>query len=185
MKDIFKGYFKLSISSSLIFMLMGLLLYFNPEQIVKSVSILLGLFSFIFGISEIVIFLKNKELGQNNFVLGLFAIIIGLLFVINTDIIATIVPIIIGICMVFIGARKLSVSLILKEQNIRGWSYMFIIGIITLIIAAIFIINPIKGAFIATKMLGLIIIIYSVIGIIDSVIFKNMINEIGKVFQIK
>lgn len=185
MKDIFKGYFRLSIFSSIIFMLMGVLLYFNPEGIVKSVSILLGLFAFIFGISEIVIYLKDKELGQNNFVTGLFAIIVGLLFIINTNIIATIVPIIIGICMVFIGARKLSMSLIFKEQNVRGWSYMFIIGVLTLIIAAIFIINPIKGAFIATKMLGLIIIIYSVIGIIDSVVFKNKVNEINRIFDIK
>lgn len=183
MINIFKSYFKFSFLTSLIFMLLGVILYFNPSGIITSISLLLGLFAFIFGISEIAIYLKNKKQTDTNLITGLFLSMIGLLLITNTNLIATIVPIILGICMVFIGGKKIGTSLLLKENGVRGWSYMFIIGLITLILAFIFIINPLKGAFIATKVLGIIIIIYSIIGIIDGVVLKNKVEEISKMIN--
>ena len=115
--------------------------------------------------------------------IGLLAVIAGFLLISNTNIIATIIPITIGICMIGMGAKKLEVSLNLKDSSVTGWSYMFIMAILTIVCGIVLIINPIKGAFIATKIVGLIIVIYSVIDVIESIIFKNNVKKISKIIE--
>lgn len=183
MKEIFSRYFKASIMSSIIFMIMGLLLFFNPEGIIVSISIIIGLFACLYGITQLVFYFKNREFGYSDLMIGLFAIIAGFLLISNTNIIATIIPITIGICMIGMGAKKLELSLNLKDSMVTGWSYMFIMAILTIVCGIVLIINPIKGAFIATKIVGLIIVIYSVIDVIESIIFKNNVKKISKIIE--
>lgn len=183
MKEIFSRYFKVSIMSSIIFMTMGLLLFFNPEGIIVSISIIIGLFVCFYGITQLVFYFKNREFGYSDLMIGLFTIISGFLLISNTNIIATIIPIAIGICMIGMGAKKLELSLNLKDSRVTGWSYMFIMAILTIVCGIVLIINPIKGAFIATKIVGLIIVIYSVIDVIESIIFKNNVKKISKIIE--
>jgi len=182
-KNIFLGYFRLSMFTSIIFMIFGLLLFFNPGGIIGSISIIIGLFLSIIGITRIISYFNNRGLGQIDLISGLFFTISGILLITNTNIIATIVPIIIGVCMIMMGAKKLDISLNFKNSNIKGWSYMFIIAILSIVCGIIFIINPIKGAFLATKVLGLIIMVYSIIDIINGLIFKNSFNKVTKIIN--
>lgn len=183
MKEIFSKFYKVSIFSSIIFLIFGLLLYLSPEGIIATVSFVMGIFLLIVGIYSLIMYFKDKIYFKSNLISGIFALVAGILLITNTNIIATIVPIIIGICMIGLGARKLEISLNFKDNQVLGWSYMLIMGIITIICGIILIINPIKGAFIATKIIGIIIMIYSIIDIIDSIVFRNNLKKVNKIIN--
>jgi uncharacterized membrane protein HdeD (DUF308 family) len=166
-------------------MIMGLLLFLNPEGIISIISIIIGAFAILYGVTQLIIYFKNRNLnlGYTDLMIGLFAFVSGILLVSNTNIIATIIPIIIGVCMIMMGVKKLDLSLKFKDSNVTGWSYMLIMSILTILCGIVLIINPIKGAFIATKVVGIIIVIYSVIDVIDSIIWKDNVKKITKIIE--
>lgn len=180
MKDLFASFFRISISTSLIFLVFGLLLFFNPVGIIVAISIFFGVVAIIYGIGEIVVYARNPEFNTSDLITGIISIAIGILLVVKTNIIATIIPLIIGICIFILGIRKISLALNLKKDKYQGWVQMLVIGILTLTCGFILVLNPIKGAFITTQIIGLIIAIYAVIDIIDSLILKKHIDDVKK-----
>ena len=60
---------------------------------------------------------------------------------------------------------------------------MLIMAIVTFIFGIVLVLNPLQGAFLATKVVGLIIVIYSVMDIIDSVVLKKNIQKIHKIIE--
>lgn len=184
MKDIFSNFFKISISTSIVFLIFGILLLFNPEGIIVTISIVIGLLLSLFGISELIKYSKNTD-SKINLSIGVFTLIAGLLLIINTNILATIIPVLIGICMIILGVKKLELALNFKENKVYGWTHMMVMAVLTLVCGIIFVINPIKGAFLATQVLGIIIIIYSLIDITDSVILKEGMKKIKKIIEEK
>ncbi len=183
MKEIFSRFFRISILTSIIFMIFGLLLFFNPEGIITLVSSMIGIFLILMGVCGMIMFFKDKVYYQNELIMGIFAILSGILLVTNTNIIATIIPIIIGISMIGLGAKKLEISFTFKDHQVTGWLYMLVMAILTLVFGIILIMNPIKGAFIATQAIGIIIVLYSILDIVDSIIFKNNLKKINKIIE--
>lgn len=183
MKELFSNFFRISIFTSIIFMIFGILLFFNPEGVIVTISCIIGFLLILVGICSIVFYFKNSTYLQSYLVSGVFSTICGIILISNTNIIATIIPIMIGICMIVLGIKKFDLSLRLKDNQINTWFYMLIMAILTFIFGIILILNPIQGAFIATKIIGIIIIIYSILDIIDSIMFKNDIKKITKIIE--
>lgn len=183
MKNMFSNFLKLSILSSIIFILFGLLLFINPDGVITSISLIIGLILLIIGIVELVCYFKDRINYQNILMLSLFFIATGIILISNPNIIATIIPIFIGVCMLALGIQKIDIAMLIKGSD--RWVYILITGIITLLCGILLIVNPIKGAFIATKMIGLIIMIYSVLDIIDCLVLKKNVKEINKIIEVE
>ena len=185
MKDLFGNFFRISLSTSLIFLVFGILLFFNPESIISAISILFGAIAITYGIVELFVYIKSPEFNQSDLITGIIGIAIGILLIVKTNIIATIVPLVIGICIILLAIRKIILAISFKKNNYNGYIQMIVIGIITLACGIILILNPLKGAFIATQIVGLIISIYSIIDIIDSLLIKKNIDNVVKVIDVK
>lgn len=183
MKNMFSNFLKLSILSSIIFILFGLLLFINPDGVITSISLIIGLILLIIGIVELVCYFKDRINYQNILMLSLFFIATGIILISNPNIIATIIPIFIGVCMLALGIQKIDIAMLIKGSD--RWVYILITGIITLLCGILLIVNPIKGAFIATKMIGLIIMVYSVLDIIDCLVLKKNVKEINKIIGVE
>lgn len=181
MLDIFNNYIKMTILSSILYLIFGLLLFFNPEGVIVSISIVIGVLGIIFGTFELILYYKTHSHAA--LVSGLFALIAGIVLVTNTNILATIIPMLMGIALILQGVKKLEIAALFKEQNSSNWTYMFIAAALTLICGLILFINPILGAIIAIKYIGLLVSIYAVISIADSFIFKDKIKQVNKVID--
>lgn len=181
MKEIFSNYFKMSYVISTIFLLLGILLCFDPEGIIATISILIGVIILIFGIFEIGLYVGT--LSHTSLVVGIFSFISGIVFLLNTNILATLIPVVIGIAMIIHGVKKLEIASVFKEQNLSNWTHMFIAAIATLVCGIVFIINPIMGAIITTQIVGLLIVIYSITTIVDNIIFKEKFKKITKIID--
>ena len=181
MKNIFTSYFKISYLMSFIFLIFGLLLFINPESIIISISIIIGILAIIFGAFEMMIYFKTNI--NTSLISGLFSLIAGIVLILNTNILAIIIPVIIGFAMVMQGVKKLDMAATFKKENIKNYYYLFIMATLNILCGILFIVNPIMGALITTKIIGLVIIIYSIISIMDIFIFKKQIKQVSRVID--
>lgn len=179
MKKSFDRVFKMSIISWIIFIILGLFLFMKAELTLRVISYIIGGVVLVSGIIPIIKTLStgDKNYSSFGFVSGVFMIVAGLIILLNSGLIASIIPILIGIMMIINGISKLTFALTLKSNNIGSWISTLILAIIITMCGIVFIVNPFGGAVLITKIIGVVIIVYSVVDMIDFLIINKNIKE--------
>ena len=165
-EKLFKKSRWVSIIESLIFALLGIILICKPEGTLKFITFLLGTIFILTGIYKIINYFVSK--GRYNFydydlAYGLVACIIGIITIFFSSTIGSIFRIIIGLWIIYSSFIRMNLSTKLKALNTTIW----ICGLY---------ITVNSGAIIVT--IGIMMIIYSVIDIIEDIIFMKNIKEI-------
>jgi len=111
---------------------------------------------------------------------GIFSVVAGLIILINTNILATIIPILSGVWMIVNSVNKIQIAMELRDNKVAFWLVTFIFAIIILVGGVLLIVNPFKSALILSKTVGIIIIIYNILDIIDSVMIRVKLNNVVK-----
>ena len=181
MQDIFKKIFKMSLISSIMFLLFGLLLIFQTENVIKTVSIVVGSLLVIIGAFPIVNYFRNRNqsiFSSAGLLYGIFSVVAGIIIIVNKNLLATIVPVLTGVWMIINSVNKIQISMELRDRKVPTWYISFIFAIIILIGGALLIINPINGSIILSKTVGILIVIYSVLDISDSIFIRKKLKSI-------
>lgn len=176
-EKIFKKTGWISILESLIFTILGAIIIWKPEGTLKVISYVLGIVFIIIGIWKIINYFSAK--GKYDFynyelIYGLMAVIIGIVTMIYSNTIGSIFRIIIGIWIIYSSFMRMSLSVKLKALNLNVWIYSLILAIVMFICGLYIIMNA--GTVIIT--IGIMMIVYSVIDIIEDVIFMKNVKEI-------
>lgn len=183
MDNMLKRFFKSSIITSLILLGLGLLLIFQAEATIKSISYIIGGILVAIGILAIIRFIRNNSKTTTeslDIVYGTVTVILGILIITNPEAIASILPFVIGIGIIINGATKLQYALELKAHNNNLWKTTMIVAIISTIFGLVLIFNPFKGAIALTRLIGIIITIYSILDIISTISIKRNVTAIQK-----
>jgi len=179
MRKEFDRIFKMSIVSWIIFIVLGIFLFTKAELTLKIISYIVG-GTLLLGLIPIIKTLLSKEKKYTNFtfIIEVFMVVAGIIIIINTELIASIIPILIGMLMLLNGISKLQFSLCLKGENVKAWISTLVLSIIIIIGGILFLVNPFGGAIAITKIIGLFIIIYSVIDMIDFLVIHKNIKQV-------
>lgn len=177
LKDVLKKTGWISIVESLIFAILGIILVCRPEGTMKLITIILGTIFIVIGISKIINYFMSKKI--NNFynfdlIYGLTAIVIGVVAMAYMNIIGSVFRIIIGIWIIYTSFVRIHSAIQIKRNGSRAWIYGLILAIIMFICGLYTIIN--SEAIIVT--IGTIMIVYSILDIIENVIYMKNINEL-------
>ena len=170
---------KASLVSSIIFAILGIILIAYPEGTVKFISYVIGIMFIAVGLYKGINYIKNKEIYNMfnyDMALGIIAIIIGAVTIAYSNQIGAIFRIMIGIWIVYSAIIRMSLSAKLKVIESNTWIYSLIIAF-AMIICGVFIICN-SGAIVVT--IGTIILIYSILDIIESIIFLKNVNSLTK-----
>ena len=163
-----------SVVTSLIFGIIGLVMIYNPETTLKFISTILGVFFILVGIIKVINYIiskGNSTLFTNDIAWGLIAIVIGLVTMVYSSTIESIFRIMIGVWIIYSGFTRFGLSFRLKNVNDRLWALVLTLAV--LMIVGGFYVTFYPGALIVT--LGVIILIYAIMDLIESFIFmKNM-----------
>ena len=185
-KNKFKSMYRTSIIFSSLLILIGMFLLIKPETTLHAISYFMGVALIIWGLVPIIQFFSNKETKQYlefSFIIGVFALIFGIIIMIEPNIIGSIIPLLIGIWMVINGVTKLYYSLTLNKLSSATVS--IILSIIILICGLVLIFNPFKGAIILTKIIGISVIIYSILDLVECYTLKKTMKEFTNVSKNK
>ncbi len=178
--------FKSSILGSIGLIVLGMLLVFQSEATIISISYIIGGILVAIGALAILRFIRNskeKVKRDLDIVYGIVTIILGIIVIRSPHAIASIIPFIIGFIIIINSATKLQYSFELKKNNNDLWKSTMILAFITTICGLILILNPFKGAEFITKIVGILILIYSILDIISTITIKNTVNKIHNAIE--
>lgn len=183
-----KKVYRMSLISSIILFLFGLLLVLNAEGFIKSISAIIGIVLLLIGIFPVIDYFRYRKdgiLAGISLISGIFSIVCGLMFLLNENMLMILIPVFIGVWMIINGINKLQISFEIRDKKENSWVVTFIFSIIVIVMGAYFIINPISGANFVTKTLGVIICIYALLDVIDCILIKlkikNFIDDIKEI----
>lgn len=186
MDSLLKKFFASSLLTSITLLLLGLLLIFQSEVTIITISYIIGAILIALGILGIIKFIRslnNDYKEELNIVYGVVTIILGILVIKNPHAIASVLPIVIGIGIVINSATKLQYAFELKAINNSLWKSTLIISIISTIFGVILLFNPFKGAVFITKIIGILIALYAILDIISTFSIRNNVIEINKTIE--
>lgn len=181
METLMKKFFRSSLISSIILMIIGVLLILQSEITIITISYLIGTLLIAMGAIAIIKFIKNinnVNREELDIFYGVVTIILGVIVVYNPEAIASIIPIIIGIGIIINSATKLQYAIELKQSLNSQWKITVIISIISAICGVILICNPFKGAVVIMQIIGGFIVAYSILDIISTITIKKNVAAI-------
>ena len=181
MEKLMQKFFRSSLVTSIVLMILGVLLILQSEVTIITISYIIGTLLIALGAIAIIKFVKNVigiTREDLDIVYGTVTIILGVIVIYNPEAIASIIPIIIGIGIVISSATKLQYAIELKENLSSQWKTTMIISIISAICGVILICNPFKGAVVIMQIIGGFIIVYSILDIISTITIKKNVTAI-------
>ncbi len=178
-----KKVFNISIISSVLLFLFGLVLAVNAEGFIKSITVAIGVVLLLIGVFPVIDYFRYRKEGLGasvGLISGIFSIVCGLMLLINEDLLMILIPVFIGVWMIINGINKIQVSFEIKDLGEKSWIITFIYSILIIVLGGYFIVNPISGATTVTSFIGIILCIYAVLDIIDCIIIKVKVKNFKK-----
>lgn len=181
MNNFIEKVLKSSLFSSIGLALLGLLLFFQSEITIISISYIIGGVLTAIGIIAFINFIKDKNQNINNeldIIYGIGMIILGIIVINNPKALASVIPFILGIIITFTSASKLQYSLELRKENNELWLSTMIFSLLTLLCGITLIFNPFSGAAFVTKIVGILLFVYAIIDITSTIKIRKKVNNI-------
>ncbi len=169
--------FSSNLVSTIISLIIGVILFTRPDLVTIMISYVLGGILIAYGLVKLFYFFYQKgkipETPYNSCISGTALIIIGLVCIFLSGVIEHIVRFIIGGFILFSGINRLIKAGDLKNQNEHKFISVIIVSII-LIVGGLYVIFVSNLVF---SSLGLVLIIYSVLEIINYILLAGNNNE--------
>ena len=177
MEDFLKKTGWSSLITSFVTAIIGIIIVCNPLVTMKVIAYILGGTFIIFGIVKLVSYFINKgayDFYNFELVFGAMAIVIGIITIVFSGTIGTLFRIVIGVWILYSGLLRLGLVAKLKALDLNEWKYALIIAI-AILICGIYVLAKAETIGIA---IGVAIIIYSVMDIIEGIIFMKNVDAI-------
>lgn len=177
MVDFLKKNAMLSIISSVLFLVLGIIVVLYPDAIMTFISYVLGIAFILIGMIKMVSCFTNKD-HRNGYhlelIFGLIVIGAGIFVITCGNTIGALFRIIVGIWIVYNGMISFMTSFQLKRIGLRIWPLLLMMSIIMIIAGGYVIVN--SGALIIS--IGAIMIIYAIMDLIESIFFYSNLSRL-------
>ncbi|MEG2250222.1 MAG: DUF308 domain-containing protein [Bacilli bacterium] len=152
---------KTFITTSLIYIVVGLFMVISPASISNLICYLLGLIILLFATNQIITFINNRQtsLSKFNLVLGVLATIFGIYLILNPELAASFIPLVAGVIITIDSISKLMQAFSLKKEGYSNWVYILITSIILLLFGLFLFFNPFKAVKLVIRLIGIVLII--------------------------
>lgn len=171
-----------SIVISVLMFVIGMIFIIFPDVSFTTITYVLAIILIVNGI-YFIIEKETSKFFSSFLTLGIIELLLGVVMLLNPDVMKTLFPIVAGIVMVTKATLDFRLSLLLKKYEYDTWLSIFICSLISIISGVIIIINPSIGTMALTVSLGLLITVNSISSIVDTIIFKKNIKEISKLLE--
>ena len=162
----------ISLISSIIFFILGAIIFTKPEIIVLFISYVIGGLMIVIGLFKCVKnyldIKKDNSISSKEMVTGIILIIIGLVFILLADVIEALVRLVIGGWILFSGINRLIHALRLNKKSRRF--IIFLILSLLLIGTGLY---TILEANLAFQTIGIVLMVYSFIEIFGYIFNKK------------
>ena len=179
MDQFFKKMGWTSIITSIAFTVLGIIIAYNPNTTFRIISYVLGAILIAYGVLKVIEYFKVKgsyDLYNYELAYGIIACLLGIVVIVCSGMIEAILRILIGIWIVYSGAMRLGLAMKLQKLDADNkiWVPVLVIALAMLICGLYIIAVP--GTVMMT--IGIIMVIYGIMDIIEEVIFMKNVKDI-------
>lgn len=171
-----------AIGISIIFLLLGIIFLIYPNISIQVVAYLIAFILIGSGIYLIGLEFTNRIIffPMDTLFNGIISVILGTIILIYPNIFQTIIPIMLGIYFILDSIFKLKVIMFLRRIDNTSWILTLLLTILSIICGIVLIANPLDSSIAIALFAGIILIVYSITGIIDMLLFKKNIHDLVK-----
>lgn len=171
-----------AIGISIIFLLLGIIFLIYPNISIQVVAYLIAFILIGSGIYLIGLEFTNRIIffPMDTLFNGIISVILGTIILIYPNIFQTIIPIMLGTYFILDSIFKLKVITFLRRIDNTSWILTLLLTILSIICGIVLIANPLDSSIAIALFAGIILIVYSITGIIDMLLFKKNIHDLVK-----
>ena len=158
---------------SILFILFGILLLTRPEFVMSMISVLLGLMVIAIGVFKGIDYFASGKQDNFSLSIAIVSIILGIVIMFCADIILSIFRIVIALWIIYGSIINLQTTIVWRDYKSKLWLLTLLLAIVMLLGGIYILVN--NGAML--QMIGVMIIIYGIIDILESVIFIKKIDN--------
>jgi uncharacterized membrane protein HdeD (DUF308 family) len=161
-------------------LLFGFLFFFFPELTAEVVVTLLGIIIIVLAIFAIVLALQSRvgdTYSSLLLIVGIIGFFAGIAAIVSPLLFGAVISLIIGGVLLVIGAVNIVMGFSEKENRSR-WS-MFLLGVVSIVFAALLLLYPLYGSIILFGyMVGIYFVLYGILLVGIGFIVKKISSEI-------
>lgn len=177
-----------SVLSSAAFIIVGVLMIIYPNVSASVVAYIIGIGFTVFGIVNIAAYFMldiQDTLYRNDFVIGLMALIFGIAVIMKQDMIANLIPLILGLVIMSSGFAKLQRAIISKRIGYSDSRIYIILALISIVfgIVVMFFLNGESMASILFIVIGAGLIYCGVSDLFANFFLASKFNQFVKQYQ--
>lgn len=161
---------------SMIFVIMGILLVAKPEATVGAISVILGIVFISMGTLKLIEYYTSDTKEDWLLTIALVTVIFGIIIIFASDSILAFFRVILGIWIIITGVMDLQTILIWKQVKSPYWTLSLFFTLLMILAGIIILVNR----EIVYTALGVIIIVYGILDIVDRFIFMKKIDNYMK-----
>lgn len=177
MLDILKKELNISIITSIVYIILGIVIISNPELTISIVGKTIAILSILCGIILTIINLTNIH-EESSLIFGIFTLVMGIALLIYPNSLSILISLGLGIWFISSSVTRLKLAIVIKNAPEINWSIILMSSIITLMIGISFIFAPLASAVALTTVSGIMMVIYSIIDLFEIFFIKQHIDAI-------
>lgn len=167
------------IASGLLLTLGGLILLLMPELTLKAIANAVGIILIVIGVIFIISYICRKQLAAGNYdlVKGIVTIGVGLFICMRSELVISILPVLLGIGVVVSGILKLQHGFDLKRMEVGAWTKVMVMAAINILIGLIVVLNPFSTVAFLMQLIGAGLIFSGLTDVITTVYVSKKASE--------
>lgn len=145
------------VSASLVYVALGLVLLFFPDLTTSLICTVTGLLLLAYGVSTGFRFFAGSAGGyrsQFDAVLGVFAAILGALFLLRPQLILSVLPVLFGLYILIDGLLNLKRGLDMRSYGYAGWTATLVLSIVSLVLGGVILWDPFSTHLLLVRIIG-------------------------------
>lgn len=178
--NIFKELKRIYFIGAILYILLGIVLLFFPQTTLLTICYALAVILAIVGIGYIVTYTKNDVLRtyqRNDLVIGL-SFLVGAVFVaFKTELIISILPILLGLAIIVSSIIKLQHAIDLMRVKFTGWWGVLLVAILSGAFGLVLVIHPFAAATTMVRVIGIAAAWNGLTDIVTGILFLRKIKE--------
>ena len=164
-----------SVIESLAILILCILFTVWPDQMKTIVAYAVGTFFVLKGGYQIINYFiekGQKDFFNNNLLIGVISVLLGIAAFIAGGDIANIFRIVVGIFMVYEALARINTAIKLSAVGIGIWKYVLIIALVILVLGIFVTFNDVA------TVIGWTMIIAGIVGILGDIVFIQQVNQV-------
>lgn len=161
---------------SIIMLVVGVILVVNSQSIINMMSWIIGIVVILISIIKIIGLFNDKRLDTTALSINILLMVFGVLLISFPSIVDVAIKVVFGVWILLAGIKRLIMAVAISRVDSNSYKTFLISALIMLALGVLVLIN-------LYNLLGIFLIIYSIMEIINYIYFKVKKNRFSTIFD--